>query len=185
MYCPQCGGANHDSLRYCVTCGFDLDEYRHRWQEGSSAVEDDASSHDVFDRAGDPDQGYTAGHQAQQYQPPSQQSYQEPYSSYGNQYSQEQYRYGYSGRGPVPHIPSYMGWAIATLILCFWPTGIVAVVYASQVNNKLAYGDYEGARESSRKAKMWSWISFAISLAAVVIVMLFALAAGLTFSTVY
>ena len=49
-----------------------------------------------------------------------------------------------------------MGWAIATLILCFWPTGIVAVVYASKVGNRLAVGDVPGAQEASRKAKMWT-----------------------------
>jgi len=76
-----------------------------------------------------------------------------------------------------------MGWAIAVLILCFWPTGIAAVVYASQVGTKLAIGDINGARESSRKAKMWCWISFGIAIAGVVIsilIWIFAAAATLT-----
>jgi len=76
-----------------------------------------------------------------------------------------------------------MGWAIAVLILCFWPTGIAAVVYASHVGTKLAIGDINGARESSRKAKMWCWISFGIAIAGVVIsilIWIFAAAATLT-----
>jgi hypothetical protein len=67
--------------------------------------------------------------------------------------------------GPIPRIPSYLGWAIAVLILCFWPTGIPAVVYASQVDNKLAFGDVSGAQESSRRARMWCWITFGIGVA--------------------
>jgi NhaP-type Na+/H+ or K+/H+ antiporter len=70
---------------------------------------------------------------------------------------------------PVPHIPSYLGWAIVVLLFCFWPTGIVAVVYASQVSDKLAAGDYVGARQSSRKAKMWCWITFGIGVAFAVV----------------
>jgi len=69
-----------------------------------------------------------------------------------------------------------MGWAIATLILCFWPTGIVAVVYASKVGNRLALGDVLGAQEASRKAKMWCWITFGIGVAWVVIAVIVAIA---------
>ena len=71
--------------------------------------------------------------------------------------------------GNVPKIPSYLAWAIVTLILCFWPTGIVAVVYASKVGNRLVLGDVPGAQEASRKAKMWCWITFGIAVAGVVI----------------
>jgi hypothetical protein len=66
--------------------------------------------------------------------------------------------------GSVPRVPSYLGWAIAVLICCFWPTGIAAVVFASQVDNKLVLGDVAGAKESSRKAKMWCWITFGIGV---------------------
>ena len=101
--------------------------------------------------------------QQQQYQQPYQPAYQAP------QYHQPTPQYG-----AVPHIPSYMGWAIATLILCFWPTGIVAVVHASRVNNRLAMGDYAGAQESSHKAKVWSWVTFGIGVGIAVIATLVA-----------
>lgn len=65
----------------------------------------------------------------------------------------------------VPRIPSYLGWAIVVLICCFWPTGIAAVVHASRVDNKVAFGDLAGAQESSRRAKMWCWITFGIGVA--------------------
>jgi hypothetical protein len=79
-----------------------------------------------------------------------------------------------------------MAWAIITLILCFWPTGIAAVVYASRVGDRLAIGDIAGAREASRKAKMWSWISFGIALAGVVIAIIFSIfVAAVSFNSIY
>jgi hypothetical protein len=79
----------------------------------------------------------------------------------------------------VPHVPNYLGWAIVVLILCFWPTGIAAVVYASQVDNKLAYGDIPGAMESSRKAKRWCWISFWIAVGGAILAVAVVLLVGL------
>jgi hypothetical protein len=100
----------------------------------------------------------------QPYQPQYQQQYQQPYQAP---------RYpGAPGYGAIPYVPSYMGWAIAVLILCFWPTGIAAVVNASRVGNLLAIGNIPAAQESSRKAKMWCWISFGIGVAWIVIVTL-------------
>ncbi len=40
-------------------------------------------------------------------------------------------------------------------------TGIVAIVYGAQVNGKVAGGNYVGARDSSRMARVWTWITFA------------------------
>jgi hypothetical protein len=47
---------------------------------------------------------------------------------------------------------------------CCLPFGIAAIVFAAQVNSKLAAGDVPGAMESSRKAKMWCWIAFGLGL---------------------
>jgi len=76
------------------------------------------------------------------------------------------------GPGTAPYVPSHLGWAIAVLILCFWPTGIAAVVFASRVGNLLAIGDIAGAQEASRKAKMWCWISFVIAIIWIILVIL-------------
>lgn len=54
-------------------------------------------------------------------------------------------------------------------VLCCLPTGIAAIIYAAQVNTKLASGDVAGAQESSRKAKMWCWISGGAGIAVMVI----------------
>lgn len=56
-----------------------------------------------------------------------------------------------------PHPPNHLAMAIITLVLCCQITGIVSVVYASQVNSKYAVGDYDGAMRASENAKTW-WI---------------------------
>ena len=46
------------------------------------------------------------------------------------------------------------------------PGGIVAIVYASQVNSKLVAGDVAGAQAASNAARTWCWISFGVGLVA-------------------
>jgi hypothetical protein len=65
---------------------------------------------------------------------------------------------------PPANVPNYLVPAILT-IFCCWPLSIVAIVFAAQVNGKLAGGDYAGAVQSSKQAKMWTWISFGVGLA--------------------
>ena len=59
-------------------------------------------------------------------------------------------------------VPNHLVWAILATLFCCLPGGIVAIVYAAQVDGKLAGGDYQGALSSSNNAKMWSWISFGV-----------------------
>lgn len=165
MYCPQCGQPNEDTAKYCTQCGADLERYREQWWEGKASPGAAPAGGPVPGQApgappgGAPPTPPTAT-------PPG---YPPPYAqTYPPVYGPPAY-YPPTSYPAVPHIPSYMGWAIATLILCFWPTGIVAVVYASKVGNRLAMGDIAGAQEASRKAKMWCWITFAIGVLAVVV----------------
>ena len=60
---------------------------------------------------------------------------------------------------PQPKIDNYLVPAVLTTLCCCLPFGIVAIVYAAQVNSKVAGGDIAGAMQSSKNAKMWSWIS--------------------------
>jgi hypothetical protein len=163
MYCPQCGTQNDDAARFCASCGLDLNAYKAR----AAQPQPPAGGYQQ-----PPQQPY--GYQQQPYQPPAQSVniYQQP----------NQPGYGYGG---VPRIASHMGWAIAVLILCFWPTGIVAVVHASRVGNRLSIGDIPGAMESSRKAKMWCWITFIIAIIWVVIVVIGAIAGWFATSYYY
>ena len=66
---------------------------------------------------------------------------------------------------PAQYVPNYLVHAIVVTVLCCLPFGIVAIVYAAQVNGRLAAGDYNGAVEASRKARTWCWASFGVGLA--------------------
>ena len=155
MFCPQCGATNADLDRYCIACGADMAPQA---QGGGST-------------------------------PPTAPQYQPPYPQYGTQYQQQGYQpapYGSSPYQQTPYqqgpyqsapyqstptrygmplsLPTYLGWAIATLLTCFWPASVVALVYGGQVNSKLAMGDYNGALHSSGRAKLWCWISFGVAI---------------------
>jgi len=60
---------------------------------------------------------------------------------------------------PVVHVENYLVFAILVTILCCLPAGVVAIVYAAQVNSKLQIGDIVGAQQSSKNAKLWCLIS--------------------------
>ena len=69
-----------------------------------------------------------------------------------------------SGLGPREEIPNYLVQAILVTIFCCLPFGIVSIVYAAQVNGKVAGGDIRGARDASEKAKIWAWVALGCGL---------------------
>jgi len=70
---------------------------------------------------------------------------------------------------PHIYIPNYLVQAILCTLLCCLPFGIPAIVFAAQVNSKIAGGDIQGAMAASRNAKTWCWVSFACGLAVIII----------------
>jgi hypothetical protein len=76
-----------------------------------------------------------------------------------------------SSAGGSANVPNYLVPAIIS-IFCCWPLGIVAVIFAAQVNGKVASGDIAGAEDASRKAKLFSYISIGIGLVVGVIYLL-------------
>ena len=152
-------------LAFCTKCGLDLQKYREQWSDSPGGPSDPASGQQA-----DPAQQPVAAPSA--YPPPYQQQYQPTYQAPPPYQEAPGYQQGPATSPPAaayqpagytaglwlrdhPQHPSYMGWAIATLILCFWPTGIVAVVYASKVGTGWRSGTYAGAQDSSHKAKVW------------------------------
>lgn len=83
------------------------------------------------------------------------------------------------GDVPAQKVPNYLVQAILTTLFCCLPFGIVAIVYAAQVNGKVAAGDYAGAVEVSGKAKTWCWVSFGLGLAGTIIWFIFAILGAL------
>ena len=107
---------------------------------------------------GQPPQG--AGYGQQPYQP-----YQ-PYQGYAT--------------GPPPS--NNLVWAIISLFCCTIG-GIVAIVYAAQVDGKWARGDYAGAQQSAKNARTWAIVSIGVGLAISVIYILIFVATGLNAGT--
>jgi hypothetical protein len=60
---------------------------------------------------------------------------------------------------PRPQINNYLVPAVLSAFCCCLPLGVVAIIYAAQVNSKLVAGDIAGAQAASKNAKMWSWIA--------------------------
>lgn len=69
--------------------------------------------------------------------------------------------------GPA-NVPNYLVPAIISLFCCF-PLGIVGVIFAAQVNGKVASGDIAGAMDSAKKAKLFSFIAIGLGLVGVVL----------------
>ena len=86
--------------------------------------------------------------------------------------------------GRAEHVPNYL--ALAILVTAFgflfamWAAipGIVAIVYAAQIDGKVVMGDISGALRYSRNAKIWTWAALAVIIVsllfyAVLIILIF------------
>lgn len=101
------------------------------------------------DQSGNSQGGYDGGQPGNGY---SQQDYSQP------NYSQQAGYYGQPNYGqPVNQIKStpYLIFSILTTICCCLPLGIVGIVYASRIESLQRMGDYEGAQNAAKKAKMF------------------------------
>lgn len=65
----------------------------------------------------------------------------------------------------TPNIPNYLILAILTTTCCCPPTGFMSIVYAAQVNGKVAAGDFAAARKASQEAEAWMLASVSIGIA--------------------
>ena len=82
-----------------------------------------------------------------------------------------------TGTSASASVPNYLVLAIISLFCCL-PLGIVAVIFAAQVNGKVAAGDTAGALDASKKAKMFSYISIGLGLAGIICYVLFVVIMG-------
>ena len=74
-------------------------------------------------------------------------------------------------------VPNYLVPAIIS-IFCCWPLAIPAIIFATQVNGKVAAGDVAGAQESSKKAKMFSFLAIGLGVAGILIYVIMVLVLG-------
>ena len=73
---------------------------------------------------------------------------------------------------PVAPIPNYLWQSIVVTLCCCLPFGVVAIIFAAQVNDKLRRGDVAGAMAASKNAKTWVIVGFACGLVAILVYML-------------
>jgi hypothetical protein len=78
---------------------------------------------------------------------------------------------------PAASVPNYLVPAIISLFCCL-PLGIVGVIFAAQVNTKVAAGDTAGALDSSKKAKLFSFIAIGLGILGIVCYVLFVVIMG-------
>ena len=72
-----------------------------------------------------------------------------------------------------PQIPNYLWQAIVVTLCCCLPLGVVSIIFAAQVNSKLAQGDIAGAQDASQKAKMFALIGFGVGIVVMIISLIF------------
>ena len=74
--------------------------------------------------------------------------------------------------------PNHLVMAILSTLCCCLPAGIVAIVYAAQVDGKVDAGDIQGAQQASYNAKMWSFASIGVGVVAAAVYAAVGLATG-------
>jgi interferon-induced transmembrane protein len=113
------------------------------------------------------------GFQQQGVQPPGfhQPGFQQPYTG-PQQFDPRQYQQPQHFQQQQPHRPAqlqnYLVWAIISILLCI-PSGVVALVYSTQVNSKLSSGDVAGATKAANNAKLWCIISTALGVVGILV----------------
>jgi hypothetical protein len=69
-----------------------------------------------------------------------------------------------SASGATSDVSNYLIPAILSTIFCCMPLGVVSIIFATQVNGKVASGDVAGAMEASKKAKMFMFIAVGLGV---------------------
>jgi hypothetical protein len=66
-------------------------------------------------------------------------------------------------------IPNYLVHSIVVTLCCCMPLGVVGIIFAAQVNSKLAAGDIVGAQEASNKAKLFCLIGAGVGILGLIV----------------
>ena len=175
MFCLRCGAQNADTAERCANCGEPMRQSQgQQGQQGQQYPQQSASASLPAAGLGNPrinQQGY------------NQQGYGGP-GGYGAPQQGYQTAGVRRARRRVRCASecaqlSYMVDFPLPLLFCCLPVGIVAIVYASQVDGKLRSGDYEGAVKASNNAKTWTMVSAGLGLVVGIIYVIAAIAGGI------
>lgn len=174
MRCPNCSAECTDQALDCEFCGHDFISVDGVEAQVSAPPPPASVQTSSPNRATYTSSEPTYSIPEKTYTPPPPTPSENPYDASYPSASRTSRQSGVTGS-----VPNYLVWAILSTLCCCLPAGIVAIVYAAQVDGKLAGGDYHGAVAASDNAKMWSWISFGASAAVGVLYFILIMAGGL------
>lgn len=183
MRCKFCNAEISDDARFCPMCGTVIHGQETDGTDGQGKVSLEKNGGEIKSDNG----GYRYGMSGQSTEQWQQGSYDSQGSRYG-QYS-ELNQYGQSGSGydrygqyspqseqkPI-NGTLYMIFSVLALLMCCLPLGIASIIFSSKINAQQKSGDYAGARESARIAKILLIVSLVagIIMSAVVVGLLVA-----------
>jgi hypothetical protein len=149
MNCARCGTANDPGMNFCINCGNPL-------------MQQPPPPPSSFEQPS-PYSWQTPSYEQPPQQPPA---YSQPPAAYGQRPPLNQPNlFG----AYTQDVPNYLVPAILSTIFCCVPAGIVAIVYAAQVNSRKQVGDVAGAMDASGKAQTWCWVSFGLGLIVIIL----------------
>jgi hypothetical protein len=87
---------------------------------------------------------------------------------------------------PGPKGPFSENWLVEAILVvilcgCGMPFGVAGIVFAAQVNSKLAAGDNEGAEKARREAAKWTKIGFWVGIGCLILYVIFWFVLGVSF----
>lgn len=184
MKCKFCGNDLPEESKFCPSCGAPVEPEEKQEQSEQSAEAKQQENQNPYEY-GTPGTDNGSGTQ-------NENSYQ--YGS-AEQDNENPYQYGSEGQNTSadynanngtygqPQKPingtTYLIFAIISTILCCLPLGIVAIVYASKINSLQRNGDYAGAQNAAKKAKMFTIIGTVAALVVSIFYIIFAVVIGI------
>ena len=179
MKCKFCGNDLPEESKFCPSCGAPVEPEEKQEQSEQSAEAKQQENQNPYEY-GTPGTDNGSGTQ-------NENSYQ--YGS-AEQDNENPYQYGSTGQNTSadynanngtygqPQKPingtTYLIFAIISTLLRCLPLGIVAIVYASKINSLQRNGDYAGAQNAAKKAKMFTIIGTVAALVVSIFYIIFA-----------
>ena len=163
MYCPQCSQEVGDYTRICPACG------------------------ELLQNTPTNSQNPQAEDNSYQQPEPNYDSYQQPQA---NDFSYQQpqpnnYNYQQPPNGVIPDykVQSILLIVFSAVLCCISCLSIVSLAFAivslvtsNKIKTHISVGNIDLAMETSKKTKMWCWISFGILMVSLVLAIIFIIA---------
>lgn len=170
MKCSFCGNEMDEGTKFCPVCGTEVTSANGSERTGGASQYEEPNGRGGYGY-GQPDNGQGGYGYGQA--PTGQNGYGQDGYSYGQpDNGQGGYSYGrpdpnQGGYGqPIKQISGtpYLIFSILVTLCCCLPLGIVGIVYASKINSLQKMGDYAGAQEAAKKAKIYMIIGAVVGL---------------------